>query len=362
MNKVVTINLGGRAYQLEEAGYDALKGYLEEARSRLADDPGKDEIIADLEQSIAEKCDRRLNAFKTVVTEKEAREIIGEMGPVSGNGNAHKTEENATPRPPVKRLYRIREGATFAGVCNGLGAYFDVDVTLVRLIFIILTILTGGAWVVAYILMAIFIPTADSAQAQAAASGAPFTAQELIDYARKNYHEFTDKKEWKEWKRNFKQQAKQAKWEYKQWHHQHRHDWSWQPAPADDRGPHFLAPLFGAIATAMSILWIIALVSLLFTSAIFGILIPSGAPFWITLIILIIGYGIIVEPFKVMKRRMYRGYWQGGGFVEGVEGVAWLVIMGFLAYWLYTNVPQVHEYVNAAAWNVKEWWLAHQHQ
>ena len=51
MNKVVTIDLNGRAYQLEESGFDALRAYLDDAEVRLADDPGKAEIIADLEQA-----------------------------------------------------------------------------------------------------------------------------------------------------------------------------------------------------------------------------------------------------------------------------------------------------------------------
>ena len=55
MNKVVTINLNGRAYQLEEAGYDHLRTYLAHAAKQLADDPDKDEIMADFEQAIADK-------------------------------------------------------------------------------------------------------------------------------------------------------------------------------------------------------------------------------------------------------------------------------------------------------------------
>jgi phage shock protein PspC (stress-responsive transcriptional regulator) len=54
-----------------------------------------------------------------------------------------------------KRLYRAREGRVVAGVCAGLGAYFGVDATLVRLGFVFLCFFGGlgilfylGAWIV----------------------------------------------------------------------------------------------------------------------------------------------------------------------------------------------------------------------
>lgn len=37
-----------------------------------------------------------------------------------------------------KRLYRIREGRMIGGICTGLAEYFDMDVTIVRLVWVIL--------------------------------------------------------------------------------------------------------------------------------------------------------------------------------------------------------------------------------
>src|SRR5690242_7263308 len=82
MQKVVGINLNGNAYQLEEPGYEALRAYLERAESRLQANPDRAEIMADLEQAIAEKCGRYLGASKNVVTAGEIETIIAEMGPV----------------------------------------------------------------------------------------------------------------------------------------------------------------------------------------------------------------------------------------------------------------------------------------
>ena len=68
MQKVITINLSGHAYQVEENGYAALVAYLEGANRQLADNPDRAEIVADLEQAIAEKCGRFLGAHKSVVS------------------------------------------------------------------------------------------------------------------------------------------------------------------------------------------------------------------------------------------------------------------------------------------------------
>lgn len=57
----------------------------------------------------------------------------------------------------MKRLYRIRNGSMIAGVCNGLSAYFNVDVSLVRLAAVLLACV-GGIGVITYIVAAIIIP------------------------------------------------------------------------------------------------------------------------------------------------------------------------------------------------------------
>ncbi|MBE3584219.1 MAG: PspC domain-containing protein [Limnochordaceae bacterium] len=61
-------------------------------------------------------------------------------------------------RPPVRRLYRKRSNQMLGGLASGLADYFDVDVSLVRLAWIVLTFATGGAAAVAYIVAWIVVP------------------------------------------------------------------------------------------------------------------------------------------------------------------------------------------------------------
>jgi phage shock protein C len=58
---------------------------------------------------------------------------------------------------PTRKLYRSRTNKQVAGVCGGLAAYFNVDVTLMRVLFILLGVL-GAAGIVLYIAMWIIVP------------------------------------------------------------------------------------------------------------------------------------------------------------------------------------------------------------
>ncbi len=56
-----------------------------------------------------------------------------------------------------KRLYRSKNNCMIAGVCGGLGEYFDMDPTFIRLLWIVFT-LAGGSGILAYIIAWIVIP------------------------------------------------------------------------------------------------------------------------------------------------------------------------------------------------------------
>ena len=154
MRKVTTINLNNNAYQVDEEGYEALRRYLEDAARALASNPDRAEILADLEQAIADKCRLTLGPHKSVVSTAEIERILQEMGPVAGSSEDAAAADagpgatgSATPPAPARRtrrrLYRIREGQMWAGVCTGLAAYTGAEVTWVRVAAVLLTVFTG---------------------------------------------------------------------------------------------------------------------------------------------------------------------------------------------------------------------------
>lgn len=57
-----------------------------------------------------------------------------------------------------RRLHRSRKDRMLCGVLGGLAEYFNIDSALVRVLFVLIVMVTGGAGIIAYIVMAIIFP------------------------------------------------------------------------------------------------------------------------------------------------------------------------------------------------------------
>jgi phage shock protein PspC (stress-responsive transcriptional regulator) len=378
MNKVITINLNGTAYQLEEGGYDVLRAYLETATARLQGNPDRDEILSDIERAIAEKFRALLASHKTVVVTKEVAVVVAEMGPIeadpgatadTGAGGANGpggTGEKQAPGPGgiPRRLYRIHEGAMGAGVCNGIAAYVNIDPTLVRLAFVLLTIFWGTGLLV-YLVMAFVVPEARSPEEKAAASGDPSTAQEFIRRAKEGYYEamkgFPDRKARREWKHRFKREMRANA---DQW----RHGWHsyWAENAPFHPGVGFALPVLSLLHGVATVLWMCALISLLATGAVFGLALPANVPVWVAVLLLFIAYGILAGPLKIARRTCYRGWGQPGlalSFVFLLDAVVWLAVVAALLWLAFHYFPELREAVQSipalahqAADDIRTWW------
>lgn len=60
-----------------------------------------------------------------------------------------------------KRLYKIEDGKLLCGVCGGIAEYFDVDPTIIRLIWVLL-VLCAGTGILAYLIAALIMPKKSS--------------------------------------------------------------------------------------------------------------------------------------------------------------------------------------------------------
>lgn len=346
MERVVTINLNGNPYQLEEPAYDALRAYIARAQTVLADNPDKAEIIRDLEQAIADKCGGYLSLSKTVISANEMARILGEMGPVEGESEdaAPRAESGGESEGPRRRLYRIKDRAVISGVCSGIGAYFDLDPNVIRIIFVLGALFTSGFGIFVYIILMFAIPSAHTSEEWAAAHGVPFNAQEIIDRAKREYGRFADDSA-KSWRRE------QRAWR-REWREQQR-SWSesqqaWDgsatamppPQPAGYLTRMFaglFALVFSLITAALLICFLIALFSLLLEGAVLGWTPPVDMPMWLAIAILAIGYAAISAPFSAMQRASYAtvsGHRSRGGaeFLVTIALVALAIWLTYL-YW-----------------------------
>ncbi len=76
-----------------------------------------------------------------------------------------------------KRLYRSRNERMIGGVCGGLGEYFGIDPTLVRVLFVTFALI-GGSALIAYIIMLIIVPEEPLPQSMAPTVTEPAKAPE----------------------------------------------------------------------------------------------------------------------------------------------------------------------------------------
>lgn len=161
MKKTLNIGIGGKSFIIDEDAYERLKDYLGTFRSRLKDDQGQ-EVMDDIEARIAELLLTNLRSGQQSVSLDMINQITAQLGMPDGKPenttNNYECKEE-TNMEPVKKLYLDVENRKLGGVCSGLAAYFDIDVTLIRIIFLALLLCGSfGFWL--YIIIWIVAPKA----------------------------------------------------------------------------------------------------------------------------------------------------------------------------------------------------------
>jgi phage shock protein PspC (stress-responsive transcriptional regulator) len=164
MDKTIVIGLNGHAepYRLQEDAYNRLAKYLDQAASRLQDDPDRAEVVGDLERSVGDKLVILLGSDDRLVTAADIDGVLEEIGAVDTGHEPVAEEAGFHPRPRTRRLQRIREGQQLVGVCNGLAEYAELDVAWVRTFFVLATIFTAGIFGLVYVALAFILPVAET--------------------------------------------------------------------------------------------------------------------------------------------------------------------------------------------------------
>ena len=343
MQKVISINLNGNAYQLDESGYDALREYLAGAQRELEGNPDRAEIMVDLEQAIADKCRAFLGPHKSVVSTNEVQQIIKDMGPIESDKDDPEQSGSATgasraradqSKAPPKRLYRNPDGAMIAGVCTGLSAYFGIDVAFVRIGFVLATILSKGAAIMVYVGMMFIVPEAQTAEERAAAGGLPFNAKEVIDRARSHYTEGT-----RQWRRQWRQQQR------------HWRRYGWAPgAPTSYVQPPWpaaLLPVFALVHLALFLTMAAMMISLVNTGSVLKWRLPPEVPVWAGALILLMGYQIVASPVRAMQQWSWHAR-PGGqpGWYGFWNAVMWLIAMAVVLWVASNHMPEIREFLH----------------
>jgi phage shock protein PspC (stress-responsive transcriptional regulator) len=159
MQRVITVSLNHNSYVLEEDAHARLEHYLAESAATLSSNPDRAEILADLEQAIADQCNRRLQPGHTVITLAELQPALEEIGRVADPAASESVNHGAAAETVTRPgLEQVSEGAWISGVCNGLARSASIDVTLTRVIALLLLFVTGGTMVLLYVVLMLLIP------------------------------------------------------------------------------------------------------------------------------------------------------------------------------------------------------------
>jgi len=182
MNKVININFQGRVIPIEEPAFEELKQYIESLRNHFANEEGKEEIINDIENRIAELFSEKLKVGQsTFISQEHVAAIIASIGrpeqfddvtieesysstsqPSAGGLIASTSQPSAgkfnASAEPRGSLYRNSNEKILGGVCSGLGAYLRIDTTIVRVLFAMLAVGSFGFGLVLYIVLWAILP------------------------------------------------------------------------------------------------------------------------------------------------------------------------------------------------------------
>lgn len=189
MNKTISITLNGIIFNLEEDAYEELKEYLDDIRDHFRDNGEGDEILADIEASIAEKFTSKITKARQAITKKELDKILKILGDVRditedeivGSGKKEsegRKKDKEAPYKTGKKLYRNPDDVVIAGVCSGLAAFFGIDSVIVRLIFAF-SIFFGGFGIIAYIILWAVMPLAKTSAQKLEMEGAMVTLKKI---------------------------------------------------------------------------------------------------------------------------------------------------------------------------------------
>ena len=188
MKITVSINLGGYSLNIDEDAYAELKMYLRNLELHFAREESSSEILSDIETRMAELFRAKLTAYKQVINIDDVRQVISVLGTpedISDNEDPSAREKFASPG--YHRMYRDPDHRVIGGVCSGMGAYWDIDPVIVRVIFVALAF--AGIGVLIYLILYIAIPEAKTTAQKIEMHGNPVNIHNIKDSVKKEFND-----------------------------------------------------------------------------------------------------------------------------------------------------------------------------
>ena len=189
MKKTVQMHIGGGQFHIDDDAYNLLQQYLEALKIHFEKEgeAGK-EIIADIEQRIAELLKNNITESRQVATSNDIQEIIKTLGTIEDFTYAEDNPEDSVPydRHANRRFYRDCDKNYLGGVAAGLGAYFNIDPVWIRLAFVALFFLKGLGFLI-YAVLWLVVPKAVTTAQKLEMKGKPVTINTIEESISEEY-------------------------------------------------------------------------------------------------------------------------------------------------------------------------------
>lgn len=187
MKITVSINLGGYSFNIDEDAYTELKSYLKNLELHFAGEESSSEILSDIETRMAELFRAKITGYKQVINIDDARQVISVLGtPEDISENEGPSVKDKFSSPGYHRMYRDPDHRIIGGVCAGMGAYWDIDPIIIRVIFVAL-VLAGGIGALVYLILYIVLPEAKTTAQKIEMKGNPVNIHNIKDSVKKEF-------------------------------------------------------------------------------------------------------------------------------------------------------------------------------
>jgi len=188
MKITVSINLGGYSFNIDEDAYAELKRYLKNLELHFAGEESSSEILSDIETRMAELFRTKITNYKQVINIEDVNQVMEVLGaPEDISDNDGPSAGDKFSSPGYHRMYRDTDRRVIGGVCAGMGAYWNIDPLIIRIIFIALA-LAGGLGVLVYLILYIVIPEAKTTAQKIEMKGNPVNIHNIKESVKKEFN------------------------------------------------------------------------------------------------------------------------------------------------------------------------------
>ena len=196
MNKTINVNLANTFFHIDETAYEVLKSYLKKLEKAFQKTQGKEEILRDIEVRIAELFQERKQSKEQVISIEDVESVIETLG--QPEDFITDTEEDFKEslkenRNPNRKLYRDPDDKYIGGVASGLGYFFGIDTSWIRILWLVFSLFSAGTLILIYLVLWMVIPEAKTTAEKLKMKGEPINISTIEKKIKEEFEEVSSK-------------------------------------------------------------------------------------------------------------------------------------------------------------------------